>query len=145
MTPYSGRHLRLRFHDITLPMPDRVMPAAEHVREFLRFLDGWDENDVLLIHCRAGISRSTAAAYIAACYLHPDRDEHDLALELRRASPLARPNGTLVRLADAEMSREGRMIEAIENTGRELEWIEIDEANPFLLRIAGNPHTQDGP
>ena len=133
---YSGRHLRLRFHDITLPAPDRVMPATEHIREFLDFLDGWDETDVLLIHCRAGISRSTAAAYIAACYLHPDRDEHEIALELRRASALARPNGTLVRLADEVMGRQGRMTLAIEETGRGLEWMEIAEAEPFLLQIA---------
>ena len=137
---YSGRHLRLRFHDITLPAPDRVMPATEHIQEFLGFLDAWDETDVLLIHCRAGISRSTAAAYIAACYLHPDRNEHEIALELRRASPLARPNGTLVRLADEVMGRDNRMIRAIEETGRGLEWMEITEAEPFLLHIASKHH-----
>ena len=140
---YAGRHLRLRFHDITIPAPDRVMPAAEHIQEFLRFLDGWNETDVLLIHCRAGISRSTAAAYIAACYLHPDRDEHEIALELRRASTLARPNGTLVRLADEIMGRAGRMAAAIEDTGRDLEWIEINEAEPFLLQISGKRHSED--
>ena len=140
---YSGRHLRLRFHDITLPAPDRVMPATEHIQEFLGFLDDWDETDVLLIHCRAGISRSTAAAYIAACYLHPDRDEHEIALELRRASALARPNGTLVRLADEVMGRQGRMTLAIEETGRGLEWMEIAEAEPFLLQIASKHQTED--
>ena len=140
---YSGRHLRLRFHDITLPAPDRVMPATEHIREFLQFLDGWNETDVLLIHCRAGISRSTAAAYIAACYLHPDRDEHEIALELRRASVSARPNDMLVRLADEVMGRAGRMTAAIEQTGRDLEWMQIDEAEPFLLHIASNHHPED--
>ena len=140
---YSGRHLRLRFHDIVFPAPDRVMPAAEHIREFLGFLDGSDVTDVLLIHCRAGISRSTAAAFIAACYLHPERDEHEIALELRRASTLARPNGTLVRLADEVMGRAGRMTAAIEDTGRDLEWIEIDESEPFMFRIASKHSTQD--
>lgn len=132
---YHGRHLQLRFHDILVPCENQVMPSAEHVRDLLQFVEAWDCKAPLLVHCRAGISRSTAAAYVAACCRNPHLDEREIAAALRRASPLARPNGTLVRLADQELGRQGRMSEAIESTGRDLPWIEIDEADPFSMLL----------
>ena len=69
---YVGRHLRLEFHDIHFPTQDHVLPSAAHIDRLLRFLDRWDPQDSLLIHCRAGIGRSTATAYIAACYHNPE-------------------------------------------------------------------------
>ena len=89
---YCGRHLRLRLHDIHLPNDGQVMPAAQHVDELLDFLALWKRTSPLLIHCRAGIGRSTATAFIAACLYNPDTDEREIAHGLRRASPLARPN-----------------------------------------------------
>ncbi len=41
----------------------------------------------MVIHCYAGISRSTAAAFIATCALRPDRDEAEIARELREPRP----------------------------------------------------------
>lgn len=132
---YAGAHLRLSFHDIEVASTGVVAPAAGHVRELLAFIRAWDPVEPLLIHCRAGISRSTATAYIAACMKRPEVDEHDVAVALRDAAPLARPNGTLVRLADAEMARNGRMSEAIDATGRGLPWIEVDEGEPFRMML----------
>ncbi len=66
-------------------------PADSHVRELLEFVGGWDRAAPLLIHCFAGVSRSTAAAFISACALAPRRDEGEIALALRAASALARP------------------------------------------------------
>lgn len=132
---YAERHLRLRFHDIQFPAPNLVMPSPEHIRELIRFVTAWNGSDSILIHCRAGISRSTAAAYIAACFAHPDTHEHDLATALRRASPLARPNETIIELADQQMGRNGRMRAAIANTGRNLPWIEVEESEPFSMSV----------
>jgi predicted protein tyrosine phosphatase len=132
---YAGRHLRLSFHDIHLPAAGQILPAPVHVRELLGFLAAWGGTGTILVHCRAGIGRSTAAAFIAACLLRPDATEHDLALALRRASPLARPNETLIRIADAEMGRNGRMSEAIAATGRDLPWIDVYENMPFDLPL----------
>ena len=63
----------------------------------------WDRAAPLLIHCFAGVSRSTAAAFIAACALSPRRDEGEIARALRAASPTATPNARLVALADATL------------------------------------------
>ena len=67
----------------------------------LDFVAAWDRAEPLLIHCYAGVSRSTAAAFIAACALAPGRDERAIAEALRAASPTASPNPRLVALADA--------------------------------------------
>lgn len=132
-TTYLGRHLRLRLHDAHEPAPGQVVPAPKHVDELLAFLQGWRRTSPLLVHCRAGIGRSTATAFIAACVHHPDVDERTIALELRRVSPLARPNEVLIELADAAMGRKGRMTKVIRETGRDLRWHGIDENTPFEL------------
>lgn len=133
---YLGRHLRLRFHDIHLPGQDQVVPSAVHVSELLDFLGGWTRSAPLLIHCRAGIGRSTATAYVAACLHNPGTDELEIARALRRVSSLARPNETLVALADAALGRRGRMLRAVRETGAMLPWIDVDENEPFALPSA---------
>ena len=75
-------------------------PAAEHMEQLLAFVRAWERESPLVLHCWAGISRSTAAAYIAACALAPERDEAAIALALREASPSATPNARFVALAD---------------------------------------------
>jgi predicted protein tyrosine phosphatase len=137
---YFGRHLRLCFHDIHIPTDSQVVPTAKHIEELLAFLSLWSRQAPILIHCRAGIGRSTATAFITACLHNPHADELEIAGTLRRASPLARPNETLVQLADAAMSRNGRMSEAIAETGRDLSWIDViehlknyDEGVPFEM------------
>jgi predicted protein tyrosine phosphatase len=86
----------------------------------------------MVIHCYAGISRSTASAYAAACAVNPDRDEMEIAQNLRRASRTAMPNSLIVALADDILGREGRMIAAIEAIGPgDLAM----EADPFVLDV----------
>jgi predicted protein tyrosine phosphatase len=130
---YFGRHLRLCLHDIHIPTDGQVVPTAKHIEELLAFLSLWSRQAPILIHCRAGIGRSTATAFITACLHNPHADELVIAGALRSASPLARPNETLIKLADAAMGRSGRMSRAIEETGRNLPWIEIDEGVPFEM------------
>ena len=130
---YVGRHLCLEFHDIHLPTLDRVMPAATHVDRLLRFLNRWDPKEALLIHCRAGIGRSTAAAFIAACYHNPAIDEQDIAATLRQTAPLARPNKTLIRIADNAMNRKGRMLSAMEIALRDASFVDASEGEPFEI------------
>ena len=126
------RHLYIAVADIVEDAPGHVLPGSEHVRELLDFVAGWDRRAPLLIHCFAGVSRSTAAAFIAACALGPRRDEGDIALALRAASPTATPNARLVALADATLGRAGRMTKAIEAIGRGQECF---EGLPFALEI----------
>src|SRR5262245_41697421 len=104
----TENHLLLDMDDIAEPMDGYVAPAEEHVAELLRFVRGWNRAAPLVVHCYAGISRSTAGAYVTACALNPERDELKIALALRLASPTATPNIRIVGLADRLLGREGR-------------------------------------
>ena len=125
-------HLWLRLHDISAPLDGYIVPDEEHVADLLSFVRGWDRRAPLVVHCFAGISRSTASAFASVCALSPHRDEASIAQALRRASPTATPNARIVALADRLLGRQGRMVAAIETIGRgEL----TSEAAPFRLDL----------
>jgi predicted protein tyrosine phosphatase len=111
-------HLWLRLHDISAPLDGHVMPAETHIAELLEFVRRWNRRAPLVVHCYAGISRSTASAFVSVCALSPHRSEAGIAQALRRASPTATPNIRIVSLADRVLGRNGRMITAIEDIGR---------------------------
>jgi predicted protein tyrosine phosphatase len=125
------RHLKLAMNDICEAAPGLVLPCEAHVADLVKFALDWDRKAPLLIHCWAGISRSTAAAFISLCALNPETDELRLARALRQASPTAYPNRRLVALADERLARSGRMIAAVEEIGR---GGVADEAQVFALR-----------
>jgi len=129
---HPARHLHLAVSDIVEAAANHVLPDAIHLDELLRFVHAWDRAEPMLIHCYAGVSRSTAAAYIAACALAPNRDEFVIARALRSASPTATPNALLVALADDALGRRGRMREAIAEIGRGRECF---EGEPFALEL----------
>ena len=125
-------HLVLGMDDITEPRDGYVVPADEHVTRLLDFVRQWDRAKPLVVHCYAGISRSTAGAYVAACALNPGRDEMAVARELRRASATATPNIRIVSLAARMLGRDGRMVAAIDSIGRgDMAY----EAMPFRLGL----------
>ncbi len=112
------RHGVVAFSDILEPREGYMLPDIEHVSALLDFVREWRQQTPLIIHCFAGVSRSPAAAYIAACALMPERHEALLAHALRLLSPSATPNARLVAVADAMLGREGRMTNAIRALGR---------------------------
>ena len=126
------RHLYLAISDIVAATPGQTLPERTHLDDLIDFVRGWDRADPMLIHCYAGVSRSTAAAFIAACALKPERDEFEIAWALRAASPTATPNARLVALADAGLERNGRMNAAIAGIGRGEECF---EGRPFALKL----------
>ncbi|OYX13594.1 MAG: tyrosine protein phosphatase [Rhizobiales bacterium 32-66-8] len=127
-----SNHLFLGMNDIVDEIEGMVAPGEAHMRELLDFVEAWDRAAPLVIHCYAGISRSTAAAYATVCALLPERDELELAQRLRAASPSATPNARIVALADSVLKREGRMTRAIESIGRGKDAF---EGVPFSLQL----------
>jgi predicted protein tyrosine phosphatase len=125
------RHLRLHIHDIAEPMMGCIAPGEEHVGQLIDFALDWGGQGPMVVHCWAGISRSTAAAYAALCAINPGVPEELIAQRLREASPTAYPNRLIIRLADDALGRRGRMIRAIESIGR---GVVVTEALPFALR-----------
>jgi predicted protein tyrosine phosphatase len=126
-------HLYIAMSDILEPQIGQVVPGKRHVRALLEFVREWDRAEPMLIHCFAGVSRSTAAAFITACALNPAREEAQIARAIRKASPTATPNARLVAVADAMLERDGRMSAAIAAIGQGEECF---EGVPFALELA---------
>jgi predicted protein tyrosine phosphatase len=126
-------HLWLKLHDISEPQEGFVAPQPEHVETLIAFVQRWPREAPLLIHCWAGISRSTAAAFVSVCALNPAADEQAVAAALRRASPTATPNLRIVSIADDLLGRQGRMVKAVKAIGT---GVVLSEALPFRLELS---------
>lgn len=124
-------HLKIAMDDINEATDGFVAPSAAHVAQVLDFVRRWPRDAPMVIHCYAGISRSTASAFAAACLLNPHRDEASIARQIRRASPTAYPNRLIVTLADAALNRNGRMVAA------------LDAIGPGNMSIEGRPFQID--
>ena len=111
------RHLKLGVNDIAEPMHGMIPPDENAVLKLLAFGKTWDETAPMLIHCWAGISRSTASAFVLACERSPDTDERTIALAMRQAARHAYPNRRIVALADDILGRRGCMVDAIDAMG----------------------------
>lgn len=127
-----AERLHLASHDICAACEGLEPPNAEHVAELLAFAGGWSGERPLLVHCWAGVSRSTAAAYAIACCKRPDLAEAALARRLRGLAPTATPNPLIVQLADDLLGRGGRMAEAVEAIGQGRETL---LGTPFVLDL----------
>ncbi|MDX3927319.1 MAG: tyrosine phosphatase family protein [Shinella sp.] len=118
------RHLIVGVNDIAFAgTGDLVAPQETHVEAIIAFARGWDRNAPLLIHCMMGVSRSPAAALVAALAVEPDQDEDALAARLRAASPQATPNARLVAIGDSLLSRGGRLAAAVKRIGRGADYV----------------------
>lgn len=98
--PVSTRMaLRLAFDDIIYSSGSFVAPSRNQIADLIEFARDWNGSNTLLVHCRAGSSRSPAAAIIAAAALgRPDTET--LVIQVRTAKAYFRPNETMLKLAD---------------------------------------------
>lgn len=110
--------LTLVMHDISQPSSGRVAPDRAMIQALIDFSGNWSGARPLVAQCWAGVSRSTAAAFIIACQKRPDVPERHLAAALRRAARQATPNPLMVAHADALLGRAGRMRAAVQEIGR---------------------------
>ena len=127
----EANHMMISMDDISGPVDGFVAPSSDHIDRALAFVRGWDRSAPLVVHCYAGISRSTASAFAAACMLNPNRDEAAIARQIRAASPIASPNRLIVALADKALGRDGRMVRA------------LDQMGPGSLTVEGRPFRID--
>jgi predicted protein tyrosine phosphatase len=111
-------HLKLGMNDIADAFAGDSPPDKDHIESLLEFGRTWNAEAPMLVHCWAGISRSTAAAYIVLCDRFGHGHEAALAQHLRAHAPHAYPNRLMVKLADNALDRGGRMIAAVEAIGR---------------------------
>lgn len=114
----TPRHLRVKIHDIASVLPGQTEPRSVHAEQVLAFADTWDRSAPMLIHCWAGISRSTASMFMILCKLNPQADEVGILRRMRDLAPHIAPNRLLVAHADDLLNRQGRMVDALDAVGR---------------------------
>jgi predicted protein tyrosine phosphatase len=109
-----GRHSRqvIRFHDVIAEYPGYMAPTREHVAEILEFGQriAGDEIPVehFLVHCHAGISRSTASLAMLLVQEKPG-SEDEVFDRLTRVRAQAWPNSRMIRFADELLGLQGRL------------------------------------
>jgi predicted protein tyrosine phosphatase len=116
---YDQHHrTTLYFHDIIEPTPGQIMPAPEHVTAILDFGRELESSAAgrqqghLLVHCHAGISRSTAAMATLMAQAYPGRDEDQILADLVALRAKAWPNSRMIGFADEMLGRGGRLTAA---------------------------------
>ena len=111
-----GEHakLELRFHDvIEADAPDSTPPREEHVAELLAFgrdlLREPPPEAHLLVHCHAGVSRSTASMALILAQGLPDLPADRILAEVLRIRSKAWPNLRILEMGDAMLGRGGSL------------------------------------
>ena len=136
------RHLVVGVNDIAFAgTGDLVAPDEAHVAAVVAFAKDWDRSAPLLVHCMMGVSRSPAAALVAALAVEPDQDDEALVLRLRQASAQATPNRRIVEIADLHLGRGGRLQRAVKAIGRGADY--VGDA-PFVLGAGPDVDIADG-
>lgn len=113
---FSNPKLELIFDDIENENVERMGlrgPKEHHIKELLEWLDGLNYNDVdkLLIHCAAGVARSTACAMI--CYYHKGHSLSESLEFVIADRPQAWPNMLVLECADKVLGLEGKMVQTV--------------------------------
>ena len=128
------RRLDLRFHDVIDEMPGMLPPRQEDVASVLAF--GRDlmaeprERAHLLVHCHAGISRSTASMMLILAQARPDVAGRDIVSQVVQIRPRAWPNLRILEFGDSLLRRGGDLVAAAHERYREVvtqrpEWREL--------------------
>lgn len=113
-----GAHsrLELRFHDILQDRPGYVLPRPEHVDQILalgRSLPAEAPGHAhLLVHCHAGVSRSTASLLMIMAQARPELTAAELTQTLLGVREKAWPSLRMTEFADSALGRGGALVRA---------------------------------
>jgi predicted protein tyrosine phosphatase len=136
--------LLLRFHDVIEDDPPWQAPDEAHVAAMLAFGADMarDRPGRLLVHCHAGVSRSTASALVLLAQADPARDPLDIVGKIARHRPQAWPNLRIVELGDRLLERRGALTEAARGRYREVVAARPDYGR--LMRASGRGREVEG-
>lgn len=134
-----GEHakLELRFHDVLNEQPGYDPPQLQHIDALLAFGRDMMASGVarphLLVHCHAGVSRSTAATLLLLAQACPELSAQTLMDEVGRVRSKAWPNLRMTELGDARLERSGTLVAAVRARYRFMA-----EQRPELIRFMAN-------
>jgi predicted protein tyrosine phosphatase len=130
-----GDHIRLelRFHDIIDATPEQDLPQPHHVGEILRFGRDILHNPAscrhLLVHCHAGISRSTAAMTLLLAQAQPKLAASEILAQVVNIRANAWPNLHILHMGEEQLERRGEFTSAV--------------ASVYRLQLERQPHLKD--
>jgi len=113
-----GEHEKteVRFHDIIDETPGLLLPQPEHVERILALgrslLSEPAATAHLLVHCHAGISRSTASMALILAQALPEQPADTVLALVHGIREKAWPNLRLIEMGDAMLGRGGALVEA---------------------------------
>lgn len=126
-----AKKIRLEFHDISQDTDFEFGPRVHHVEQVVDFAHTIQhEQGALLVHCEAGISRSSAAALTVCATWFGVGKEQQAVDRTYTARPQAWPNSLFVALADALLGRGGALIAGVNKAVAAL------DVHDLLLRYA---------
>ena len=102
--------LRLAFDDVDASSRNFIAPSREQIADLIGFARVWNGIGTLVAHCRAGSSRSPAAAMIAAAALGRP-DTASLVMRVATAQSYFKPNETMLKLADDLLRPTPRLVD----------------------------------
>jgi predicted protein tyrosine phosphatase len=114
-TFHEHEKLELRFDDVIEDGP--IAPQPAHVEQLLAF--GRDlnhepgQNAHLLVHCHAGVSRSSASMALLIAQAVPNATGEEIFAEILRIRPQIWPNLRILEIGDALLGRDGDLVAAV--------------------------------
>lgn len=114
----NARVLQKPFFDVD--RPSDLAADAEIIGAVIAFLDDWAARSAagaetrLLVHCHMGVSRSTAVAYLALAIAAGPGLEAAAFAQLLAVTNKPWPNRLVTSLADADLGRDGRLLEQLD-------------------------------
>jgi predicted protein tyrosine phosphatase len=136
------QRLDLRFHDIIDHQEGLVSPQADHLRLLLQFGRAARSSElpgVFVVHCHAGVSRSTAAALLLFAQAQRIPDAQLAIRDLLEAQPNAWPNLRMVEIGDQLLNQGGSLVAAVRR-----HYADLVERNPQIRSlIKASRHLMD--
>ena len=121
---------RLEFDDTQYSSGQLVAPSRQQIEELIAFAKFWGGKQGLLVHCRAGSSRSPAAAMIAMAAI----GRVDLIEKVITVKAYFRPHAACLRLADTIISPSlGLLAIALSKPAP----VRLDDAGPVSISLGG--------
>ena len=113
-----NNRIELRFDDVSsmnAELLGYIVPTVKDIQHLITWSDNThDPNGSYLFHCAAGISRSTAAAFIVLCQIMGAGNEQDALARVVATRSVACPNELMVSYGDYLLGRNNEMNNVLE-------------------------------
>ncbi len=109
----GDHHLHVKFDDVNRINKIHAHPTPEHLRQILEFTANLTDQDRVLVHCVAGISRSTAIAI--GILIQHGMSFQDAYHHIATIRPVLYPNKLIISYIDDHFNLNGELVALVQN------------------------------